>query len=397
RTYRVLREFDIPDLKTTIINTPSALAPAVEENLPAVEKAIRVNLASPIVEYGPNKFVETSFIFAEEGFFELFSFPVTEGEVSLHRPSTIVITEEMSTKYFPQENPLGKTLRVGNTEMEVTGVIANVPENSHLQFGFVASLKEPELNWGLNNFITYLLLQSGHSKDLVSQQIADLIQANTDPYNERDGNDFIPYLQPVEGIHLGQGVSVNIGSQGNILYVYLFISLAVFIVLLACINFMNMATARSAERAREVGMRKTLGSNRSQIALQFLGESVTTSLFALFLALALSQLTLPFLNDLSGKSLEFSSLTGGIELITIIGFTLLVGIITGLYPAFVLSGFKPSQAVKGIMDNGSGYYLRKGLVVFQFTISISLLVATGVVYQQLEFMKGAGLGFNEEN
>lgn len=397
RTYRVLREFDIPELKTTISTTPSALAPMLEENLPAVEEAVRVLEFSPVVEYGNNKFVEASFISAEAGFFELFSFPVKQGEASLKQPSTIVITEAMATKYFTNENPIGKTLIVGSNELEVTGVISNIPANSHLQFDFVASLDEPDLEWGRNNFLTYILLQEGQSKEALMPQVADLIQSNTESEWDRAGNVFILHLQPITGIHLGQGVSVEIGSQGNILYVYLFIALAAFIILLACINFMNLATARSAERAREVGMRKTLGARRGQIAMQFLGESIIMTLFALMFALALCQLTLPFLNDLAGKSLELNTLYSGPAVLITAGLVLIVGLVAGFYPALVLSSFKPSRAVKGKTGAGGGDYLRKGLVVFQFAISISLLVATGVVYQQLQFMKSTGLDFEAEN
>lgn len=397
RTYRVLREFDIPDLQTTISYTPSALAPSLEDNLPGVEKAVRILQSSPVVEYGTKKFVEPSFMDAEEGFFELFSYPVIQGEATLGQPSTIVITEEMVTKYFAGENPIGKVLRVGTGEFEVTGVIANIPENSHLQFDFVAALDEPDLNWGRNNFITYLQLREGQSKEMVTRQIGELIKANTDPEGKQVGNGFIPHLQPITGIHLGQGVSVDIGSEGNILYVYLFMALAVFIVLLASINFTNLATARSTERAREVGMRKTLGAGRMQIALQFLGESVMISLMALLLAFAICQLTLPLLNNLADKSLDLETLYNGIGIIAIIGFTLLVGLAAGLYPALVLSRFEPSRAVKGNADAGRGDYLRKGLVVFQFTVSISLLVATGVIYKQLQFMRSVGLGFEDEN
>src|SRR5690625_2369392 len=243
RTYRVLREFDIPDLKTTITSTPSALAPALEETLPTVEEAVRVYQLSPVVEYRTQKFVESSFIAAEFGFFEIFSFPLKDGEANLYRPNTVVITNAMATKYFSGENPIGKNLRVGGDEFEVTGVLAEVPENSHLQFNFVVSLDPPDGNWNLNNFTTYVRLSDGHSTEARTSQLADLIQSKTEPDNQQAGSGFSPHLQPITGIHLGQGVPVDIGSQGNMMYMYLFIILAVFIVLLACINFINLATA----------------------------------------------------------------------------------------------------------------------------------------------------------
>lgn len=397
RTYRVLREFDIPDLKTTIPTTPSALAPALEENLTAVENAVRVIQANPVVEYGTKKFVENSFIATEAGFFEIFSFPIVRGEASLEQPFTLLITKAMSEKYFAGDDPVGKTLRIGSSDYEVTGILADIPENSHLKFGFVASMANTSPDWGRNNFITYVMLREGITTESTLHQISNVIKASTDPQDEQAGDAFIPHLQPITGIHLGQGVSVSIGSQGNILYVYLFIALAVFIILLACINYMNLATAHSAERAREVGMRKTLGASRIQIAAQFLGESVMMTAFAMIMALALCQVMLPFINDLAGKSVELSSFYNLQAVFLLMGSVFLIGSIAGFYPAIVLSSFEPSRAVKGAGDAAGGNFLRKGLVVFQFAISISLLIATGVVYQQLQYMKSSGLGFDAED
>ncbi len=396
RIYRVNREFDLPNLKTTIATTPSALAPMLEENLSAVEMAVRIQHADPIVEYKSDKYVETSFIYAEEGFFEMFSFPISHGKALLERPSTVLISESMVTKYFSNENPLGKSLRIANTDMEVTGVFSNVPENSHLKFDLIASMKEPALTWQQNNYSTYLMLKPGYPEENVRAEISSVITDATNHENNRVGNDFIPHLQLITDIHLGQGAPDSITSAGNILFVYFFIALAIFIVLMACINYINISTARSADRAREVGLRKTLGANRFQIAFQFLGESLITTLIALFIALAVSRLALPFINDLAGKSLDFQNFIGGPEIFFIGVFTIWIGIIAGLYPAFLLSRFKPSQVVKGA-DASGGDFLRKSLVVLQFALSVSLILGTIVVYQQLTFLKSKGLGFNSEN
>ncbi len=396
RTYRVLREFDLPDLQTTIEVTPSALAPALKEGVPAVETAVRTGRSSPVVQRGTQRFVEPDFLWADEGFFDVFSFPLTEGEAALGRPGTLVISETMARKYFAGETPVGQTLRVGERELEVTGVMADVPESSSLRFGLVGSLAtlDVESNWGLNNYATYVLLREGTSKAEATPQVAEVVNATVEGTTR---SDFIPHLQPLTGIHLGQGVPVEIASAGNPLYVWLFAALAVFIVLLACINFMNLATARSAERTGEVGMRKALGAGRGQLAAQFLGESVLMTLLALVLALGLARLALPFLNALAGKSLAFSTLYVGPQVLVVVGLALAVGLVAGSYPALVLSGFEPTRALRGARSGTGGKRLRQGLVVFQFAISIALLIGTAVVFQQLQFMRSAGLGFEEEN
>ena len=397
RTYRVLREFQLPDLEATIATTPAALASAALENFSAVEKAVRIQQASLTIEYEDKKFVESSFLDVEDGFFEIFSFPLVEGQAALNRPNTILITEEAATKYFGDENPIGKTLKVARRDLEVTGVLENPPSNTHLQFNFIASLWEHDLSWGSNNYTTYFLLTENTDKEAFTTQLADLILQNTDPERTQTGNSFIPHLQPVKDIYLGRGVSVDIGSEGNVQYLYLFIALAVFIVILACINFMNLATARSLERAREVGVRKTLGGNRLQLALQFLGESLLMAVVASLLALVISKFTLPFLNTISGSSMSLGDLLIPANLIGFSSLTIIIGFLAGIYPAFILSNFQPSKVLKGASVNPKNSMLRKSLVVFQFTISIALLAGTAIIYKQVQFMKSSGLGFSPDN
>lgn len=397
RSYRVLREFDLPDLQTTISGTPSALAPAAMENLASVERAIRIQMNSPVVEFASKKFVEPSFLIADEGFFEIFSFQLLEGASHLDRPNTLMITERMVPKYFGEEDPIGKSLLIGNQEMEVTGVLANPPSNSHLDFDFVASMNDPEPNWGRNNYQSYLLLRPNQSVDTVAKEIADLIRSQSGADDQSANNSFIPHLQPITGIYLGQGVSVDISSEGNILYLYLFIALAFSIVLLACINFMNLATARSMERAREVGMRKTLGGNRTQLAFQFLGESLLMTFLGSLLGIVLNWVALPFLNDIAGTSIQFVNFFTLKNLALLTGVTLFTGLLAGGYPAFVLSRFQPSQVLKSVFNPEGNTLFRKSLVVFQFTTSIALLAGTGIIHKQIQYMKSSGLGFNPDN
>lgn len=403
RTYRVLRQFDLPALHLTIGTTPSALAPALESSAPSVELAVRVGTGSPVVTRGDQEYVESRFLYADDGFLDLFSREILRGSAELDRPNTLLVTEAIASKYFADENPVGKSLRVGSTDMEVTGIMAEPAGNSHLRFDFLSSLVIPpdQLDWGRNNHNTYVRLAEGTPTESATQQVAATIAANS-PGRPDEGNAFVPHLQPIAGIHLGQGVSVDIASEGRILFVYLFAALAVFIVVLACINFMNLATARSSERAREIGMRKALGAERSQLAGQFLAEAVLTSAFALLIALLLCRLTLPSLNQLAGKSMSMDVIYAGPQILTLVALVLAVGFIAGSYPAFLLSRFRPIDIMKrGVGAPGAGVAhgdrLRKALVVFQFTVSIALIAGTAIVLQQLGFVTSAGLGFEADD
>ncbi len=398
RIYRILREFDMPDLHSTIAHTPSSLGLALQKNATAVKKAVRINdVAAPMVEKGTKKFVETGFAWASNGFFKIFSFPIIQGKAALKRPGTVVLSEKMAQKYFPNTNPIGKTLHANEFTLEVTGVMKNMPENSSLQYNFIGSLQtlKPPASWDANNYLTFVMLKEGIAKSTARAQINKIISANMP---SEIGDHFIPHLQPLTGIHLGFEAPEDIPSPGNPLYLWLFGAMAIFVLLLACINFTNMSTARSMERAREVGMLKTLGAQGSQLAGQFLGEATLLSIAAIILAVGLTRLGLPLLNSLSGKSLSLAPLFIVPYVFVLLGLPLLVGLIAGSYPAIVLSGYKPLDVMRGSFSTGrGGRRLRRVLVIFQFAVSVIILIGTLVVYQQLRFMQSAELGFNKEN
>ena len=409
RTYRVLRGFDMPDLEATLPATPSALAPVLEENVPGVEQVVRTVggfVNELVVRRGAKQFVEDGVLWAGDGFFEVFSFPLKRGKTALDRPGTVLLTEAMAQKYFPGEAPIGQTLKIGEHALEVTGVLRDVPSNSSLSFGFVASLETrgPELSWGANDYVTYVLLEEGVSKAEAMPRVAEAVQAGFPRPEEAEGEAFVPYLQPLTGIHFGQGVPVSIesvpggGSQNNILYVYLFAALAGFVLVLACINFTNLATARSTERAGEVGMRKALGAQREQLAGQFLGEALLLSSAATLLAVLLARMGVPLLNALSGKELALGPMLRGPWVLALPALAVVVGLVAGAWPALALSRFQPAEVLRGTFGKGQGgRRFRQGLVVFQFAVTIAVLIGAAVVYQQLSFMRSAGLGFEEEN
>jgi len=404
RTYRVLREFNLPDLKSTISNTPSALAPTLRSDYPQVETAVRILVRDHTVEHADRTYVESNTLYADPGFFDLFGFDVRRGTARLDEPNTVLLTPALTDKYFPNEDPIGQSLTVNGAAMEVTGLVDAPPSNTHLDYSLVASLASrnpsPD-NWGLNNWTTYVRLQPGTSAAAFEPRFEQMSRNRMSEEMRALSGDELPedyHLQPITSIHLGLDAPDSVGSVGSITYVYLFSALALFVLLLACINFMNLATARSAQRANEVGVRKALGAGRPQLAGQFLGESLLMTAFALVLALGICAGALPAFNELAGKAIAPATLLSVPHLAALIGLGLVVGGLAGTYPAIVLSGYRPVTTLrtKSASTQGSPR-LRQALVVFQFAISIALIAGTAVVHEQVTYMQSKGLGFQEEN
>jgi len=407
RIYRVLREFDMPSLRSTIDATPMALASAVA-GVSGIERAVRIFEGSPRVSRDGRAFVEPAFVLADDGFFDVFSFPLLRGAARLDRPGTLLITASTATRYFPSGvDPVGALLDVEGIDMEVTGVLADPPTNSHLRFDFVASMldaedRQDERAWSVNDFATYLLLERGADLQRVAAEVARVVDArNTAPSTE--GNNFVPHLQSLADIRFGGGVPVEINPVmtpvADPLYVYLFGALAVSILLVACANFTNLATARASERAREIGVRKTLGATRRQLTIQFLGESLLTTAVSLTIALALARLALPYFNTLAEKSLTLAPLYSGANALALLGLLALVGAAAGLYPALVLSRFETTGVLKGgpVRAGIGGRRFRRALVVFQFGVSIAMIASTAVVLDQFDYLRGTGLGFEPDD
>ncbi|UCE42408.1 MAG: ABC transporter permease [Candidatus Aminicenantes bacterium] len=406
RVFRVALRFDLPDVHTTIPNTPAPFAKTLRDTYPEVRNAVRVlGPRAVAVNHETNSYLELQFLWADSGFFSMFPYPSIEGDVSLAEPDSLVITQSMGEKYFSGKNPVGLTIQAGEKLYRITGVIADVPDNTHLPFDFVASLvgmrQGEEISWSYNNVTTYVEVKDRGQAKSLETKLPQLVQDKIAPGYERAlGKKLGPeeqafYLQPIAGVHLGQGLPVKIGSRGSLNYVKLFSLLAFFILLLACINFINLTTARAAERAREVGLRKTIGASRRQLVFQFMGESVMMSLTAMPLAIGTVLLILPAFNQLSGKKLRI--LFSSSDLLVWLGLAVLVGLLSGVYPSLVLSRFEPSRVVKRMTASFGSGLLRKGLVVFQFVISISLIAGTLVVQRQLDYMQSKSLGFQKEH
>ena len=355
------------------------------------------------------KFVEKRVFYTDPSFLEMFSFPLVRGDrkTALNRVDGVLVTEAMARKYFGKDDPIGKVLRQDNDKnVIVTGVLANTPPNSHLQFDFIlpmASIAETNYDlknnkWDNFNFYTYIQLD----KSFVPTQRA------IRQFNGKMDNIYKKHvpeaqlkvsfqLQPLTKIHLHSNYQVDLSGHGNIQYVNIFFVVAIFIVVVACINFMNLATARSARRAREVGLRKVVGALRGQLIKQFFGESLVISFVSLLLAIGLVWLLLPFFNDIAGKDLAISLFDGKL-LLGLFGIAILTGFISGSYPAIFLSSFHPVKVLKGTLKSMTGSRIfRNALVVTQFSVSIILLAGTVVVYKQLQFIKNRNLGFDKEN
>ncbi|HMB91089.1 MAG TPA: ABC transporter permease, partial [Rhodothermales bacterium] len=415
RIIRLGRLAAYPDEIKRFANTGAAAAPTLKAEFPAVEKMVRIMPSYPqdlLVSHGDQRFYETTFFWADSTVFDVFSFSLKRGDprTALTEPFTIVLTEAMARKYFGDEDPMGKTLTAHHWtthDYTVTGILEEVPATSHLQFDFLASMvgEEPlypwlfdgEGQWSNSLSFAYLLLSDADAAATLEPQLADFAKRHMGEFAA--GRGFVPgfLLQPLKDIHLHSDLSNEIGVVSDIRYVYLFSAIAFLILVIACINFMNLATARAAERAKEVGIRKVLGAYRGQLIRQFFSESVLLTLIALLVAVALLYLLLPIFNQVSGLSLSLTATSARWLLLGLLGVSVFVGVVAGSYPALYLSSFRPVGVLKGAFKtSAAGVMLRKGLVVFQFAVSMVLIAGTLVILSQLDYLRSKPLGFEKE-
>jgi putative ABC transport system permease protein len=369
------------------------------------------------MSYQQNQYKENLIAIVDSNFFEIFTIPFISGneKTALAEPNNIVITKEFAKKYFGSNDPVGKQLNysVFQNDLKVTGVIESVPDNSHFHFdAFISRRTIPNVKdsgWINVGTFTYLKLDKNvdanklQSKfpQIVAEHAVSEIQKNrgvTLDKAQQSVNTMVFKLRPVRDIHLYSKTKYELEPPGDIQYVYIFGALAVFILLLACVNFVNLATASAATRSKEVGIRKVMGSLKNQLVFQFLVESVLVSFCALVISLILVYSSLPWYNQLSGEHIDFSSFINPPAILGMAGFTLLTGLIAGIYPAFFMSSFQTIKVLKGLQGTQfqGKSLLRNGLVVFQFSISLILIVATLVVYNQLHYMQNRKLGYNKD-
>jgi putative ABC transport system permease protein len=417
RIYRVDGDIKIGGNQFVSASSPGPMGPILKQDWPEVEREVRFrDYGGFRVRKGSQDIVEEKVIYADSTLFSVFTLPMIAGDpaTALKEPRTVVVTATIARKYFNSTDIVGRTLVMNdNTNYKITGVIKDVPANTHFNFDFFVSLSESDESrdpnqWVNDNFNTYLLLKKGVDAKKLEARFNDIVDKYIGPLQGaivhssmkefvKSGN-YIRYsLMPLTDIHLHSDKVAELGPNGSIEYVYIFGAIAAFILLIACVNFMNLSTARSSNRATEVGIRKVLGSLRSQLIFQFITESVVVSCIAMVLALGIAWLLLPYFNQLAGKNIHPDLLSRPWMIPALAAMVILVGLLAGSYPAFFLSAFRPVLVLKGSIAAGfrTGW-LRNSLVVFQFGISILLIVGTMVIYNQLSFIRNKKIGFNRE-
>ena len=403
--------------KSEMALTADAVAGAVEREFPDVKAATRLRRAWEAVRYQDKAFVEHDWQYTDSSFFSVFGYDLLEGNpaTALQAPHTVVLTESTAAKYFGDESALGKALLVGEaqTPFQVTGVIRDPPPQSHLDFTLLGSILSTEEGpgnaWDVYAVYTYVRLRDDADAAAFEAKLALMadkyvrpsLAASNGIYLEDDQKteDFFRFfLQPVTDIHLRSDLLYEMSYNGSIRSLYIFLIIALFIIVLACINFMNLATARYMNRAKEVGIRKTLGSQQGGLVVQFLTESVLMSTVATGLAVLWVVVTLHPFGTLSGKAFSYAALLQPWLIVAVLASTLVVGVLAGSYPAFYLSSFRPADVLKGgLISNVRGRTIRHALVIFQFAISIALAICTLLVFQQLTYTRSKQLGFDKEN
>jgi putative ABC transport system permease protein len=416
RIYRVDADLFFNGTQFTAAAAPGPLAATLVREYPQVEQIVRIlNDGDIFIKKGNQNIEDHNAVFADSTFFKVFTAPMIAGnaETALNEPNAIVIDETTARKYFNSTDVVGKTLYVNNSaNCKITGVIKDFPRQSHFHFRFIRPLhdsyRDDRDDWLSNNYQSYILLKPGVTqaflqrsvdvsiKNYLGKELEQVVHTSLNDL-EQHGSYFRYHTMRLTDIHLHSDKSYELEANGSIAYVYIFSVIAVFILLIACVNFMNLSTARSANRAKEVGIRKVAGSLRSHLITQFLTESVLLSFLSLLLALLLATMLLPLFNELAQKQLYVSTLFSSWLMPVLFALVFVVGCIAGSYPAFYLSAFQPVHVLKGTLAKGfKSSWLRSSLVVFQFSISIMLIIGTIVIYNQLNYIRNKKIGFNRD-
>ncbi|SHM19055.1 ABC transporter permease [Mucilaginibacter sp. OK098] len=416
RIYRVTSDFKVNGSVFLDRESPASMAATMVKEYPNIEMAARLkNNGKILVKKDNQTLIEDNCYYADANLFKVFTLPMIAGDpkTALNEPHSLVINENIAMKYFNTLDVIGKTMHIDNTaDYKITGVIKNMPVQSHLHFSFIKAISERadrnETQWTSENSMTYLVARKGVSQKEIDADLREACKKYAEPELkqfihttiadlDQKGDHFRFVTIPLTKIHLYSEVTHEREPSGNIQYVYMSVIIAVLILLIACVNFMNLSTARSAGRSKEVGVRKVLGSNRSSLINQFLVESVVTSFIALVIAWVIALFLLHYFNQLAGKQISLNLFANAWILPALLSATLIIGLIAGAYPAFFMSAFQPIQVLKGKLSAGfKNSFLRNGLVVFQFVTVIVLIVGTLVIYSQLNYIRNKTLGYNRE-
>jgi putative ABC transport system permease protein len=390
--------------------TPPAFASFLEQHYPEVGTTLRILMGGDkfLMEAGDKKGYEAKGWFVESSFFKIFPLKFTSGDpaTALSSPYTVVISEELAKKYFGNENPVGKTIQIDKGNYKVTGVLAKLPDHFHLNFHYLASFstigmpQERMDRWTWNQFYTYIKLKPGTNVVQLQNKFQAHVKKEVYPTLKQVGSTFLPFFQPLRDIHLRSSNFVYDNAiRGNETYVKALTIIAIFLLAIACFNFINLATARSLRRAKEIGVRKVMGADRKQLIFQFIGETILLSVISMIMAAIATLFILPFLNQFTGKSIGFELFNKPLFVLFVLLAAVVIGMLAGIYPAIVLSGFQPIKVLKNMKltaKGAGGAWLRQALVVVQFSLSVLLIVSTLIVYRQTKYMNNKDLGFSRD-
>ncbi len=406
RIVRATMEYKKSGTVNTAATCGTKTGPQFKRTFPAVEEYTRTYMGTRPVKLGDKVFEEKRFLYADEAFFKIFSFQLVKGNAAavLDAPDKIVITESVARKYFGTEDALHKTLQLGTKDYTVSGICKDVPQNSQIKFDFVTNFSNignnvKEEQWWTANWITYFLVKDAESIPKLQQQVNDYMNTKTVRTEAGlEGDDFLRYhLEPLIRVHLYSPLA-GFEPNGRISYIYLFVIIALLILLIACANYTNLATAQSAGRSGEIGVRKVMGASRKQVFMQFIGESSAISVIAAILAFLLGLLLIPYFNSITGNEFSVADMLQLRPIMMMIVFTIIVSLLAGAYPALVLSGTQIMGILKkGFNFTGTNNLLRKSLIVFQFSISVFLIIYTVIVLQQMEFLQHKNLGYSKDH
>ncbi|QEC79836.1 ABC transporter permease [Mucilaginibacter ginsenosidivorax] len=405
RIVRATMEYEHSGGAQQIAVTGTKAGPQFKRMMPRVEAYVRTLKSSAIVSYADKVFEEKSLLYADANFFKVFSFKLTDGDITsvLNAPDKIVITQKAAQKYFGGQQAIGKVLKVGSKTFTVSAVAQDVPSNSQIQYDFVLPFSlyldrnGPEQWWSANN-MTYLLLNSKDDVIPLQKEIKNYMADVSKNELKMTGHEYLTFnIQPLKDVHLHGNMPDEFEPGGSITYIYIMLAVAVLILLIACVNYVNLAIAQSAGRGGEIGVRKVMGAGKGELFWQFITESIFTAVIAAVLAVALAAFVLPLFNNISGKQLQLSAFGNPVILVGLAVLSLFIGFAAGAYPAILLSGANLAKILKSGFSFTSGQNVRKSLIVFQFVISIFLIISTVIILQQLSYIRNKDVGYNKSN
>ena len=407
--YRLYNEQNGEEGRTLIAVTQPMYATYLQQNYPEVDTSLRIMMSQDkfLMEVGEKSGYEDKGWFVEGSFFDVFQLPFLKGDAAtaLQAPQTVVVSEDIARRYFGAEDPVGKTVYIDKDTFEVRGVFARLPEHFHLRFNYLMSLPSAGIpaermqRWTWQQFYTYIKLKPGTKAEPLQEKFRAYVKNEIYPTLENRNSTFLPTFQKLENIHLQSADFVYDNAlRGNESYVKGLTIIALFVLVIACFNFINLATARSFRRAKEIGVRKVVGAERKQLVFQFIGETILLSVISMLIAIAATMALLPFLNSFTEKNIAFNPFTDPLLALVVLGAGVLIGVLAGLYPAMVLSGFQPIKVLKSTKPSGGGNigWLRQSLVVVQFSLSVLLIISALIVYKQVRYLNSKDLGFDKE-